>query len=307
MAVGFRDEWRVEYGQSRYLRQLPDAALQNRLDAMIGNLWSTDAAGNVTPPRSSDHRHSLLRLIVHTMLEQMERARMSVREFSEHELRETASASYTPPRLRTPFTGSPSCFAKFGKRAHIRDAFEKGTLRIAPAAAYNDPSLNAAQADNELEHYSVTPNEHLKCRILGLDAAGREIEVPAQLEELLRGMLVRNFYVWCCSLGYDARLFHDFEADAVLVVRDKEAFRARLVAAVQKQLPAAERFERHLLYYDPYTTRREQLTPMFSKNIRYLYQNEYRFAWMMPEGSTLASFFVELGPLDDIAECLEFA
>lgn len=308
MAVGFRDEWRVEYGQSRYLRQLPDAALQNRLDALIGNLWSTDAAGNVTPPRSSDHRHSLLRLIVHTMLEQMERARMSVREFSERELRETASASYTPPRLRTPFTGSPSCFAKFGKRAHMRDAFEQGRLRIAPAAAYNDPSLNAAQADRELEHYSVTPNEDLKFRLHGLNAAGEAVEISPQQEgELFRYMLVRNFYVWCCSLGYDARLFHDFEADAVLVVHDKEAFRARLVAAVQKQLPAAERFERHLLYYDPYTIQREQLMPIFSKNIRYLYQNEYRFAWMMPEGSTLASFFVELGPLDDIAECLELA
>lgn len=232
---------------------------------------------------------------------------MSVREFNERELRETASASYTPPRLRTPFTGSPSCFAKFGKRAHMRDAFEKGTLCIAPAAAYNDPSLNAAQADNELEHSSVTPNEHLKCRLFGLNAAGEEVEIPAQQKELFRYMLVRNFYVWCCSAGYDTRLFHDFEADAMLVVHDKEAFRARLSAAVEKQLPAAKGIEVPLKYYDPYTTRREQLTPIFNKNIRYLCQNEYRFAWTMPEDSTLASFFVELGPLDDIAECLELA
>ncbi|HMM44087.1 MAG TPA: hypothetical protein PKE41_00460, partial [Candidatus Macondimonas sp.] len=44
-----------------------------------------------------------------------------------------------------------------------------------------------------------------------------------------------------------------------------------------------------------------------SKNIRYLYQNEYRFAWTMPEDSMLAPFFVELGPLDDIAEIFELA
>lgn len=305
--MGYGNEWREEYGRNRYLRHLPNAALQDRLNALSGNLWSTDAAGNVTPPRTPDHRHVVLRLIVHTLSERTERAGTAILDFSERELRETASASYRPPRLRTPFTGSPSCFAKFGKRDHIRDAFERGSLRMAPASTYNDSSLNAAQADHELEHYSVTPNEHLMFRLHGLNSQGKEIVMPAQHKELFRYMLVRNFYVWCCSLGYDARLFHDFEADAVLVVRDKTAFQKRLFAAAQKQIQAAKQIHGELNYYDPYTIRREQLTPMFSKNIRYLYQNEYRFAWTMPEDSMLAPFFVELGPLDDIAEIFELA
>ena len=299
--MAFGDECRREYEQDRYLRELPDAALLDRLDALTNNLWSTDAAGNVTPPRNPYHRRGLLRLILHTMLEQMERSGTNVLDFRERELREIASASYIPPRLKAPFNGSPSCFAKFGKRAHIRDAFERGTFRIAPAAAYDDPSLNAAQADKELEHYSVTPNEHLMFRLRGLNAEGEEVEVPAQPKELFRYLVVQDFYVWCCGLDYDARLFHDFEADAVLVVRDKDAFRARLSAAVERQLPAAELIDGPLRYYDPYTIRREQLTPIFSKNVRYLYQNEYRFAWTMSDGSTLAPFFVELGPIDDIA------
>jgi len=89
------------------------------------------------------------------------------------------------------------------------------------------------------------------------------------------------------------------------VVRDKAAFKKRLFAAVQKEIPAEKQIDGELCYYDPYTIRREQLTPMFSKNIRHLYQNEYRFAWTMPEDSMLAPFFVELGPLDDIAEFFE--
>lgn len=61
-------------------------------------------------------------------------------------------------------------------------------------------------------------------------------------------------------------------------------------------------------YYDPYTVRRDQLTPMYSKNLRYLYQNEYRFIWTVPSGATdLPPFFVELGPLTDIAEFYELA
>ncbi|MFT0891022.1 hypothetical protein [Pseudochelatococcus sp. G4_1912] len=305
MSLG--DEWRSEYERDRYLREMPDATLRGRFDILTGNLWSTDAAGNVTPPRSDQNRRELLRLILHTMLEQMEREGASVRDFSERALREAASAFYNPPRLRIPFTGSPSCFAKFGKRAHIHDAFERGILRIAPAAAYNDPSLNAAQVDKELEHYCVTPNEHLMFQLHGLNAEGEKVEIPVQRKELFRYMIVRNFYVWCCGFGYDARLFHDFEAEAALVILDKDAFRKRLSAEVEKQLPTSQWIDGPLQYYDPYTIQREQLTPIFSKNMRYLYQNEYRFAWTMPEGATLAPFFVELGPLDDIAEFLELA
>lgn len=63
---------------------------------------------------------------------------------------------------------------------------------------------------------------------------------------------------------------------------------------------------RPLGYYDPYTT--PQIVPIFNKNFRYLYQNEYRFAWTVPEGErSLKEFFVELGPLHDIAEFLELA
>lgn len=45
-------------------------------------------------------------------------------------------------------------------------------------------------------------------------------------------MNVPNFYVWCCGLGYDARLFSDFEADAALVVKDKAAFEERFSRAM---------------------------------------------------------------------------
>jgi hypothetical protein len=108
-----------------------------------------------------------------------------------------------------------------------------------------------------------------------------------QNKELFRYMMVPDFYVWCCGLGYDARLFHNFGYDAVLIIRNKDAFRARLSAAVASVLPKASMKAGPLRYYDPYTVRREQLVPIFSKHFRYLYQNEYRFAWTVPEGEPL--------------------
>jgi hypothetical protein len=48
------------------------------------------------------------------------------------------------------------------------------------------------------------------------------------------------------------------------------------------------------------------LTPIFSKNFRYLHQNEYRFAWLSPDGQpTSTALFPVLGPLSDIAEYYE--
>jgi hypothetical protein len=301
------NEWRQEYEQSRYLREINDDALQRRFDDLAANIWSTDAAGNVIPTRNPEARAGLLRMLLHTMLEQMERRGTEFRDFDERRIRAGSSARYAAPRLKTPFTGSLDCYAKFGKRGHIRNAFECGVLRIAPASSYDDPSLNPAQIDKELEHATVTPNEQLIFKLHGLDSRGSEVELPVQKKELFRYMMVPDFYVWCCGLGYDARLFHEFEAEAVLVIRNKDEFRARLAGAVRAKILNSTMNDGPLRYYDPYTIRREQLIPIFSKHFRYLYQNEYRFAWTVPNGEPLKPFLVELGTLNDISEVVELA
>lgn len=211
------------------------------------------------------------------------------------------------PILKNPIDFEPRCLAKFGQRKYILESFNKGILRIAPAQSYQDPSLNSAQKDDELRHHVQTPNEKIKFKLYGLDEHGGEIELQAKPLELFRYMEVPNFYVWCCGLGYDARLFTEFNADAALIVKDITAFRKRFTDAVRAQLPLAAFESREIEYYDPYNSHRSQLTPVFSKHIRYLYQNEYRFAWRPEDPSDLKPFFIELGPLHDIATVLELA
>ncbi|MCQ0987228.1 hypothetical protein [Jiella marina] len=304
----FESIWRSEYERNRYLRNAPDEFLDQRLKGISANLWSTDKDGNVTQPRRSDVRHELLKLAHHVILEKLSRGLPTPSTFEEKALRDAGVGSYVPPKLASPFMGGPSGFAKYGKRDHIKASFERGTFRIAAASSYLDPSLNPAQADHELEHTVVTPNEHLLMRLYGKDAAGNEVEIPHTPLQLFRYMQVPNFYVWCCGLSYDARMFYDFEAEALLMIRDMEAFTARFIAAVKATKPDLASRHGPCAYYDPYTVTREQLTPMYSKNLRYLYQNEYRFTWTAPPETTdLPTFFVELGPLADIAEFYELA
>lgn len=304
----FERIWRGEYERNRYLRNVPHEFLDERLKGITANLWSTDKDGNVTQPRRSDVRHSLLKLAHHVILEKLARGLPTPSTFEEKALRDAGVCSYIPPKLASTFMGGPSGFAKYGKRDHVKASFERGAFRIAAASSYLDPSLNPAQADHELEHAVVTPNEHLLMRLYGKDAAGNEVEIPYTPLQLFRYMQVPDFYVWCCGLSYDARMFHDFEAEALLMIRDMDAFTARFIAAVMAAKPDLAPCHGPCVYYDPYTVRREQLTPMYSKNLRYLYQNEYRFVWTVPPGTTdLPTFFVELGPLADIAEFYELA
>lgn len=241
------------------------------------------------------------------MIEQANRTGTDVFELDERKIREAAAARYIPPRLKSPFNGSPFCYAKFGKRDHIRQAFNDGILRIAPASSYDGPSLKPAQADNELEHSTVTPDEHLWFECHGLDTECKEVKFAIKPNELSRYMMIPDFHVWCCGLGYAARLFHEFNAEAVLVVRARNTFDNLISKAVSRHIPLATMKHGPLHYYDEYTTQRHQLVPIFSKGISYLYQNEYRFAWSQPEGKALQPFFVELGPLHDFAEFLELA
>jgi hypothetical protein len=101
------------------------------------------------------------------------------------------------------------------------------------------------------------------------------------------------------------RRLHDFQAEALLLVRDVAAFTMRMLDAVEKAQPGCVAVHGSVTYYDPHTVHGDQLKPIFSKNLKYLYQNEYRFAWKMPSGTVLAPFLVELGPLNDVAEFYE--
>jgi hypothetical protein len=106
----------------------------------------------------------------------------------------------------------------------------------------------------------------------------------------------------------DCRMFTDFQADAALIVHGKDEFIRRVGEAVAQPLPSAFSHG-NVGYYDPYQIDNpSQLTPAFSKHFRYAYQDEYRMVWKPSEaGMQLEPFFVNIGPMSDIATMVELA
>jgi hypothetical protein len=298
----------VTYEKRRDLRHVHDDRLNSRADDIIGNLWTTDACGTVTQLSEPTRREFFMRLYAELQEERRLRKGHQVIDFDEEAIRAEASGDYTAPRLTsaTP-TLAPSALVRFGKYAHVEGALTQGTFRIAPASNYADPSLNAAQFDEELRHHAVTPNQHLVFNLFGRRTPeGPEEELRVTPLELYRYMNVPPFYVLCLSSRFDFRMFHDFGADAALVIHDRKEFARRVNVAMALAVDA-EPDMGNVQYYDPYQVLREELIPGFSKHFRYAYQTEVRMIWRPKSGTTPAAVFIKAGRLNDIAELVRTA
>ena len=86
--------------------------------------------------------------------------------------------------------GVPDRFVlfKYGKCEHLEALLTRGQLRLSPASAYADPSLNVAIADNELTF--------------------EKVHGERRTQYVMRG----DYYCFCSAWLHSDRLISDFEA-----------------------------------------------------------------------------------------------
>jgi hypothetical protein len=300
-------QWRAEYSSRRYLREAHNEVVKRRWEILLTNIWMAPGDG-VPLPVEDPWRTTLLERLSHAAEELARRS--SVRDLPDtlEALVQAASATYTPVDALKgrPLPSSPY-LVRFSKGNHIADALERGRFRIAPAASYSDSSLNAAQKDDELSHFVVTPDKALKIKLYGYtaDATPEEKASPRSLpvvtKELFEYSNTGNFYVLCLTDRYDARMFHDFDADAAIVITNPRLFLKRIGKAMKRLAPGCSLGHKPVRYYDPYIDQRVDLKPPFSKNFSFAYQKEYRLAWQPRRERHLDPIFVEIGSMKDIA------
>ena len=295
------------YGKRRYLEKAAPELLDIREKDLSANTWTTNSDGSVRAILEPARRQFFFTKLIELQAERQLRAGVGDIQFDETAITRLASRDYTPSRLRTPPSLPASPFlVRYSNERYIKDALNKGVIKINPATTYADPSLNSAQYDEELRHFSVTPHERIPFKLFGTDTSGgAERELPYQPLELFRYMEVPNFYVLCCAASFDCRMFNDFTADTALIIHGKEEFIRRVGDAVSKHVPRTFSHGK-VRYYDPYiTARASELIPAFSKHFRYAYQDEYRLVWKPSSGMRLDPFFINIGPVSDIAAIVE--
>jgi hypothetical protein len=183
--------------------------------------------------------------------------------------------------------------AKYGSIEFLRPALERGTFRISPASYYNDPSLDVARRDAELERLLVDHTSELTATFGDI----HDSISPEHRALYTRAVTsATDYYILCLAGCWQPRLFGDFNADACLVITDPARLPVTYFDPVQDLQFASDRSDL-------------RFAPFVNKDFNYWYQKEVRAAWLPPDPKTLPTkldhLIVTLGRPDEYCEILE--
>jgi hypothetical protein len=294
-------DWRKEYRSRRPYAHLTEEQLCERYGSLLENVVEFDDYGRAFIARSS-LPYWTKRLC---WTEEEFRSRSLEERTGELQQRELArerpqivAARRLWSRVKPIEFGSS--IVKFGRRLHVQDMFEKGRFRIAPAASYNDPSLNVALRDDELGAQVFFPAGTQ----LRMELDGEYRDIPGIAGAIRFDRRCDNFYLFSAADRFDPRLFDEFLADACLVVRDVQQFGPALVRGFAAVSGVTRFVSGSVHYLDPLHPDDAGHLVDMTKNFRYEYQHEWRVAWRtaqpLPEGAV--PVFVEIGPLGNCCE-----
>jgi hypothetical protein len=271
--------WREEYRKKRYLEHAPEQRLQQRLFDLLDNICAFDERGflierpNIEP---------LKRVFTH-VLEEASLRNLPLKiewergqHFNGKAYRNIKRAADLWNCWRLP---RGSYLLKYGMEEHLRPMIDRGTFRVSPATSYDDPSLNPAIRDEEMEFV-----EEIYEATLSFPEGG-DYSIPVQhwtKVPITKGQAILqakgNYYIACFADAFEHRLFDDFGYNACLVIRDPARFIDQIKRCAATVLPEWTFTANRVIYRDPYHPLRNDRI-CFSKHFRYAYQQEFRLVW----------------------------
>jgi hypothetical protein len=303
--------WKKQYRNNRYMENLSQDELKQRAkDVFLNNLILTGDCKIGLPPVNEEGQYWMC-CWTHVLEEFFLRYGPAPAGyngcFKEVKIPDPSSplakrASECVKKLNLQESGY---IYKYGKSKYMRPAFEKGYFRISPASSYDDPSLNPAIRDKELE-IEITINPNL-IKINVID--GKTGEPKGSIEPIgnrLNYQSTTDYYVFCLASAFAPRLFLDFENDACLVIKDVDLFFKRMNVHLSNQLAGWLHTARPVNYIDPLNCNPNDIDIYITKHFRYYYQKEFRALWIprKPEND-LSPIDIEMGSLNDICEFIE--
>lgn len=298
--------WRRQYREKPYMGHLSSLELEERVKDILNLLMILSPEGKAGVGAGKEFNKEMWIKFTHTLTEMEGRYGPFPNGFRNGFIKEANIIKPTfpsPPKskLAMDLAGgiTPGRIYKSSKKEYIHEMFHKGRFRIAPASYYSDPSLNNAIRDDELVFRGSV--------FSGLKAFMKDGIITPPYGRIEYSVKARtNFYVACFASNYTYREFSDFEADSCLIIKNPRAFTDRLIRAGTQALSGYEGFAGSIKYLDPLLCDPGKIDVNFAKHFKYAYQNEYRMIWAPREPlADLQPIYIEIGPLDDIAEIIE--
>jgi hypothetical protein len=213
------------------------------------------------------------------------------------------SKEATTAFIRRADINGTSFLVRYSRRRYLEPLVAHGELTIFPATRYDDPSLNPAVRDKELE---VTIQPHgMTAEVF--DRSGKAKGRIRVIDSRLSAMSQTDFYVHSLSRTLAPELFPDFDADACVVIRDPRLYVRRILDAMHAQLPhpAWGGDIEEVKYVDPLNIAMRQILIPLHKHFFYARQQEVRVIWMPTHGARELSYIVlNMGSMEDCCTLL---
>ena len=303
------DIWRVEYYKNPYLLLESDETILERFADIFTNGMDLSVEGKITVTPMMEQNGRLSRFFTEIIEETNWRG--ILHSGSMPEVMEQLNAYFedgTPLGVRM-FASMPrvqkNCLFKFSKKEFVEDMYKYGRFRISPASYYSKGSLLRAVKDLETKrHYRL---QAINEAIQGLN----HIEFNGHQFNIVNGVvpidfIVGDYYLFSSCGELSRRMPTDFEADSVLIIKNKTEFITRLKNRLLIYYPEWEFVEGDVYYFDSYNDLPIDRNQEFYKHISYSYQKEHRCIVRPRPGNdeNLSPFFIELGALDDICDVI---
>jgi hypothetical protein len=187
---------------------------------------------------------------------------------------------------------------RFSRREWLERTLSEGHFWLNAASTFQNASLGAARADNELKKVRTLPGEHTKIKL-------RDGRTQPIVGDFTNWVETDEYFILSTAADYHPYLFSAFnDSEACLVVHDAAEFTERLALALSRKYPKWNFGEMLMHYYDPreLAGAGERIDPVNSKRFEYAFEMEWRFACIPSGPVTFDHVELWLGPLTDIAE-----
>lgn len=263
--------WASNYRCKRYMAHLSLERLTDRLQYILENLYTIEANGKIgiRDVRVEPWNETIINLahiyeefkirgqtLSHNILDASSIPK-SIKDVSDKLLEIAHLAKTKQPHL-----------VKFGRKEYL----SKYSFKISLASTFLDPSLNTAQMDDEMKAVY-----HVNADKVSITTSNGQVIRPTGTVDITYE-IDRDYYVFCSSAVFDARLFSNFDADCCLFIYDAQRFTDELLCKFQEHVEIDDYAYRRVDYVDPIKLSKPHIKPSieFHKHTRYQYQNEYR-------------------------------
>ena len=202
------------------------------------------------------------------------------------------------------YVSATGMLIKFGKLNHMRAMYERGALRVQAASFYRRSDHNGAVRDDELAldvSLALRRDDIAKVVVNPQDVPSGDVLQRVDL----RYESSTDYWLYCVTASAQPRTFVDFEAEACVVINDRQRFLEQISLALSPYVGRATFRHGKVNYVDPLLPNSAFIDILMSKHFRYSYQDEYRLVWVPSSPQSALDYIdVEIGSLREYADLI---